>query len=164
MHIVRSVLVMMPKMMVVVVVMVMVIAVLSMIPRRVRSMNRVGRVTRSQRQRVHPLNIVMVARSGDHATQAKQKIVSSSQRRGYTGRTWIRGGADVFLSPCLNRGEEECMLIRSHSTGFSTLFSCLHARRDYRSLVIFSDKGCSNCYAATLSETSRERIILAGRS
>lgn len=60
MHFGRDVLVMMPKvmmmMMVMVVVMVMVmIAVLSMVPRRVRAMNRVGRVRRSQRQRVHPL-------------------------------------------------------------------------------------------------------------
>lgn len=46
--------VMVMVMVVVVVVMVM-IAVLSMIPRRVRTMNRVGRVRRSQRQRVHPL-------------------------------------------------------------------------------------------------------------
>lgn len=76
MHIVRSVLVMMPEM--VVVVMMMVIAVLSMIPRRVRAMNWVGRVTRSQRQRVHPLYTVMVAKSANHATQAKQKIDSSS--------------------------------------------------------------------------------------
>lgn len=53
MHFERSVLVVMPKMMVMMTV--MVIAVLSMIPRRVRAMNRVGRVTRSQRQRVHPL-------------------------------------------------------------------------------------------------------------
>lgn len=52
MHFERSVLVVMPKMMVV---MTVVLAVLSMIPRRVRMMNRVGRVTRSQRQRVHPL-------------------------------------------------------------------------------------------------------------
>lgn len=79
MHFGRSVL-MMPKLVmmmmvvviiVVVVMMVMVIAVLfSMIPRRVRAMNRVERIGRSQRQRVHPL--FLVARSAGHATQAKQ--------------------------------------------------------------------------------------------
>lgn len=79
MHFVRSVLVMMPKMMVMVVVVVMVIAILSMIPRRVRAMNRVGSVGGSQRQRVHPLYHVMVAESAGHATQAKQKIGSGSQ-------------------------------------------------------------------------------------
>lgn len=59
----RDVLVVMPKVMMMVMVMVvvvvvmvmMMIAVLSMVPRRVRAMNRVGRVRRSQRQRVHPL-------------------------------------------------------------------------------------------------------------
>lgn len=64
MHFGRSVLVMMPKLMmmmmvmmiIVVVMVVMMIAVLlSMVPRRVRAMNRVGRIGRSQRQRVHPL-------------------------------------------------------------------------------------------------------------
>lgn len=73
MHIGRSVLVMMPKMVVmVVVVMVMVIAVLSMIPRRVRTMDWVRRVGGSQRQRVHPLFIVADGRGerADHATQA----------------------------------------------------------------------------------------------
>lgn len=39
----------------VVVMVVVMIAGLSMVPRRVRAMNRVGRVGRSQRQRVHPL-------------------------------------------------------------------------------------------------------------
>jgi len=42
-------------MMMVVVMMLMIAVLLSMIPRRVRAMNRVGRVGRSQRQRVHPL-------------------------------------------------------------------------------------------------------------
>lgn len=80
MHFGRSVLMMMPKLVmmmmvvviiVVVVMVVMMIAVLlSMVPRRVRAMNRVGRIGRSQRQRIHPL--FLVARSAGHATQAKQ--------------------------------------------------------------------------------------------
>lgn len=61
---------------IVVVVMVMMIAVLlSMVPRRVRTMNRVGRIGGSQRQRVHPL--FLVAGSANHATQAKQKMSGS---------------------------------------------------------------------------------------
>lgn len=118
---------MMPKMMVVVVVMVMVIAVLSMIPRRVRSMNRVGRVTRSQRQRVHPLNIVMVARSGDHATQAKQKIVSSSQRRGYTVEVEFEVGP-TFLFQRVSIVAKKS--IQSHSTGiFYLVFMLTRSKR-----------------------------------
>lgn len=61
---------------VVVVMVVMMIAVLlSMVPRRIRAMNRVGRVGGSQRQRVHPL--FLVAGSASHATQAKQKMSGS---------------------------------------------------------------------------------------
>lgn len=63
MHFGRDVLLMMPLVMmmmvmvivVVVMVMMMIAVLLSMVPRRVRAMNRVGRVGRSQRQRVHPL-------------------------------------------------------------------------------------------------------------
>jgi len=52
--------------------MMMIAILLSVIPRRVRTMNRVGRVGGSQRQRVHPL--FLVAGSASHATQAKQKM------------------------------------------------------------------------------------------
>lgn len=57
---------------VVVMVMMMIAVLLSMVPRRVCAMNRVGRVRRSQRQRIHPL---FFGRGKGHATQAKQKML-----------------------------------------------------------------------------------------
>lgn len=60
---------------VVVVMMVMMIAVLlSMVPRRVRAMNRVGRVRRSQRQRVHPLFWPREARVMQHKRSKRCRV------------------------------------------------------------------------------------------
>lgn len=59
---------------VVVMMVVMIAVLLSMVPRRVRAMNRVGRVGRSQRQRVHPLYWSQEARVMQHKRSKRCRV------------------------------------------------------------------------------------------
>ena len=59
---------------VVVVVMVMIAVLLSMVPCRVRTMNRVGRIGGSQRQRVHPLFWSRQARVMQHKRSKRCRV------------------------------------------------------------------------------------------
>jgi len=59
---------------VVVMVMMMVAVLLSMVPRRIRAMNRVGRVGGSQRQRVHPLFWSREARVMQHKRSKRCRV------------------------------------------------------------------------------------------
>lgn len=59
---------------VVVMVMMMIAVLLSMVPRRIRAMNRVGRVGGSQRQRVHPLFWSREARVMQHKRSKRCRV------------------------------------------------------------------------------------------